>query len=185
MSLGAPTGPATTAAGGPNRRLRAVLTWRDALAWEQLPSELRGWRKAGFFALPVLAGAGWAAFGERRPGWLQTLPDWGVMLVLALLSWLVWVVLANLSARRRARRRIPRPLPVLAEDWGDHLYLQIGPDEDVMLPETTLQTVLGPAHLFLQDADRLLILPLRAFDDAAEMAAFAEVWRDRGRDPEG
>ncbi|QLQ20526.1 MAG: hypothetical protein HZT43_21040 [Exiguobacterium profundum] len=96
-----------------------------------------------------------------------------------------------LTARARARRaraRVPQPCRVQVEDFGDHLALRgIDPPGPVafVAPETIRQIVLARGHVFLEAPPELVILPLAAFEDAAEMAAFAAVWQDKLRGDDG
>ena len=157
-------------------RASYTLTWRDAMAWEQLPSELRGWRKLVFFALPVLAGMAFALSEGWRPAWFVARSPMVQLALLVALVYLLWALWFKRAARRRARRRIPLPLSAEIEDRGDRLVLRIGADEGAMWPDTIRQVVPTPTHVFVENAERLVIVPRRAFADAGQMLAFAARW---------
>jgi len=168
----------------PFRVHEAVLTTADALAWEQLPGELRGWRKFAFFAWLASAGAILALVTD---GWPDADRDWRFWLLglaLLALNYAVWVLATNLAQRWRARRRIAAPTPLRVEEWGDHLAASEGDRHTFMAYETVAATVLTPRHLFVVSPPAVMILPLRAFQDPSEMAALAERITAAGRDDE-
>ena len=171
-------------AGQPARVFLCDLTPADALAWERLPSEATGWRKVGVFAPWVAVGMVWGASGDMGSLPLRLALTGGAGLAVMLAA-------GALTARARARRaraRVPRPCRVQVEDFGDHLALRgMDPPGPVtfVAPETIRQVVLARGHVFLEVPPELVILPLAAFEDAAEMAAFAAVWQDKLRDDEG
>ena len=161
------------------RRLFRAEVWldrRDALAWEVLPRAMTRREYWAYIAILVLAGMALGVAGEHLPAWVQALPELVTLLAVVAVAHLLWMVLATLARHGRARRRIPERLFTIVEDWGDHLYLRLGPDEEVMVPEAIRQVVTTSSHVFIEDADCLAILPRRAFADATGMADFAARW---------
>lgn len=171
-------------AGHPARVFLCDVTPADALAWERLPSEATGWRKVGVFAPWVAVGMVWGASGDMASLALRLPLTGGAGLAVMLAA-------GALTARARARRarsRVPAPCRVQVEEFGDHLALRgVDPPGPAtfIAPETIRQIVLARGHVFLEAPPDLMILPLAAFEDAADMAAFAAVWQDKLRDDDG
>lgn len=170
-------------AGHPARVFLCDLTPADALAWERLPTEATGWRKVGVFAPWVAVGMVWGASGDMGSLGLRLALTGGAGLAVMLAA-------GALTARaqaRRARSRVQGPCRMQVEDFGDHLALRgVDPPRPatVIVPETIRQIVLAPGRVFLEAPPDLVILPLAAFEDAADMAAYAAVWQDKLRDDE-
>lgn len=155
-------------------RLTYTLTTADALAYEKLPREMIGWRK---WALLVWLGGmgGLVAFLPREwigpeGGWLF----WVAGLALVGLGWLLAAALMTLNTYRRARRRIQAPQTVTLEQWGDHLAIDTDGRRSFIAYETIAAVTIGPADVFIDAPPSVLIVPLRAFPDAAAMSAFGE-----------
>ena len=149
--------------------LRYRLTPADALAYERLPGEWSGWRKAAFI-LPLMAIGAFAGFIEDFAA------VWWWASVAALL--LVWAVVglgvSNWRALRRARARAAREGQVEVEEWGDHLAVRSGAGDIFLAYETLGKVIVGDGHVFVLWPGGSLILPLRAFDDPEAMRAFGE-----------
>lgn len=173
---GQETAPGLVLPGDPLRRLHYRLTPADALAWEALPAEARGWSKLALFAPWVAAGLGWGITDGAELDLALRL----AMVTGAALA--VWVLTQALLARGRllrARARIAAPVEMVCAVWGDRLaaFAVAAPDaRTVITPDRIRQVVTTGARLFLDCPDCLLILPLQAFDDAADMARFAARW---------
>ena len=150
----------------------------DALAWETLPSEARGWRKVGVFAPWVALGMAWGASGDMASPVLRLVLTGGAGLVVFLAA----SALTARARRRRARTRVPRSCRMQCEDHGDHLARQSldppGPTAFVA-PETIRQIVNARGRLFIDAPPTLVILPAAAFADGDEMTAFAAAWQDK------
>lgn len=165
-----------TAPGLPLALLHYRLTPADALAWEMLPTEARGWVKLALFAPWIMLGLGWGAIDGHD------LPFWQHAALASAPALAVWALSQALMARGRQRRalaRIPAPLDMVCEVWGDHLSAHaVGHPQAALIlaPETIRQVVLTPDRLFLDAASSLLILPRAAFAGAEDMAAFAAHW---------
>ncbi len=177
-------GPACFA-GMSARRYGFTLDWRDALAWERLPQELAGRAKAIWIVSILLAGLGYGLMTDLLPPWVARVPELVQVMVVLVLWWGLWALAMAGLQRSRARRRIPLPLAIRVEASDDHLKVDWGGACHVMRPETIRQVVLTPSHVFVEDAKRLLILPIGAFGGMADMAAFADHWQEALRDPEG
>lgn len=156
--------------------LRYRLTPADALAWEALPTEARGWAKLAVFAPWIMLGLGWGAMdGNGLPFWqhaaLATAP--------ALAVWALSQALFSRARQRRALARVPAPADMLCTVAEARLtaHPEGRPHEAITLtPADLRQVVLTPAHLFLDGAPALIILPRAAFADAEAMAALAARW---------
>lgn len=156
--------------------LRYRLTPADALVWETLPTEARGWAKAALFAPWITLGLGWGATdGNGLPLWLRAV----LVAAPALAVWGLTQALFTRSRRRRALARIPAPVDMLCSVQAHAItfHPEDRPQAALTLtPDQIRQVVLTPAHLFLDAAPVLLILPRAAFADAAAMAALADRW---------
>lgn len=154
--------------------LTFTLTTADALAYETLPRELVGWRK--WLLLVWLAAAGGVtAFLPAE--WIG--PEWGwrfwlVALLLVGIAYGLATVVMTLATHRRARRRVPAPTVVVLEQWGDHLSASVGGRQLFIAYETIADVAIGKAHVFVTAPPEALIVPLSAFADRDEMAAFGE-----------
>lgn len=178
-TAGAPIrGQASEDPGHPIRVFRFALTPADALAWERLPSEARGWRKVGVFAPWVAVGLVWGATGDKGSVLLRLAVTGGAGLAVMLAGG----ALTGRARHRRALARVPAPCHEEVGEFGSHVSLQrLDPPGPVatIAPDMIRQVVLAPGHVFLDAPPHLVILPLAAFTDAADMAAFAARWQDR------
>ncbi|WP_323042807.1 hypothetical protein [Gemmobacter sp.] len=160
---------------GPQQVLHYRLTPADALAWERRPMELTGWRKLGFFAPWVVLGMGWGV-AEPLPGLLARSAVAGGA---AIAVWLAVRLIVARARRRRALARVPAPLDMMCEVWGDHLEARPvtgAQPPTTIAPEAIRQVLATPDRLFLDAAPALLILPRTAFATPEDMAAFAAHW---------
>src|SRR3990167_9224596 len=153
----------------PMRSAGYVLDWRDALAWEALPREMRGWRKA--VMLLWLAGA---------EGSLQY---YAVLVALLAVQYGIATVVLTGARYLRAWRLFPHPVQVRLDFWGDHLEESrsdlVAPQ--VIVPEYCGVFITTPSHMFVPYLrDQVLIVPVSAFDNAeamrAEAASYEELW---------
>ncbi len=152
--------------------LTYTLSPADALAYESLPRELTGWRNTLFLAWLGLAGGAVAFVPETIAG-----PEWGwrfwlVGLALVAIAYAVARLVMRLAASRRARNRIPAAVDVTLEQWGDHLAATIGDRRLFIAYETIAAVATTSEHVFVTARPDVLIVPLRAFPDHAEMLAF-------------
>lgn len=174
--------PGTAAA--PPRAWAYQLTTADALAWEMLPRELRGWRWPAFIVFIASAGA-WVTvltdhLGVSEGGWSHLL----LMMAAGALHWLIVTIVMNWRMRVRARRRIPAPLDVEVEDHVDHLLIRATPMDGatatrVVSFDLVRECFADAGRLFLHDVSDVLIMPLAVFEDEADMRATAAAWDTR------
>jgi hypothetical protein len=90
----------------------------------------------------------------------------------------VWAVLGlavfNRLVHRRARARALREAQVEVDDWGDSLTICSQAGTTRLADETIGRVIVTDAHVFVLWRGGSLILPQRAFKDAAAMRAFGE-----------
>lgn len=167
----------TVVARAPEQTLTYTLTASDALVWETRPRELTGWRRMIF--LLWLGFAGFVLFLVPQ--------DWvGPEGSLRFYLWLVGLIgvqwgLAALAmtamARLRARRRIPVPLVVRLDVYPDRLVERRDLAEPVVITPDRIASVLSfPGHVIVATPRDVVIVPARAFADAAAMDGFAARW---------
>lgn len=159
--------------------LRYHLDWHDALVWERLPAELSGAQKAISIGFLVAGGMGYGIAAEHLPDWLNSLPYILVLLLIVGVMHRLWMTYYALLKRHRARKRLPRRVYCVFEDWGDHLYIHSELQEVALSTDLCRQTVVTPTHLFIDFPDTpvtLVILPVTAFGSAAQRTAFIEKW---------
>jgi hypothetical protein len=154
--------------------LTYTFTTADALAYEAMPREMVGWRKWAF--LLWLAGIGGvvAFLPVEWVGPEGGLVFWVAALVLVGLGWLLATGAITLRTHSQARRRIPAPVAVTVEQWGDHLAIDTGGRRTVIAWETIAAVNVAKDHVFIDAPPAVLIVPLRAFEDGAAMSAFAD-----------
>lgn len=162
----------------PEFSLRYQLDWRDALAWETLPTELRGGQRAIYIGFLVTGGMAYGAFGEHLPSWAGHVPYVVQMLAIVAVMHGLWRVCFSLLLRHRARKRLPRRTYCVFEDWGDHIYIHNEFEEVSLSADLCRQTVATPKHLFLDFGDPLVIVPVTAFENPVQMTAFVKKWRN-------
>lgn len=153
--------------------LTYTLTPADALAYEALPRELRGWRKwalllwlASMGAVLTLLPRDWVG---PEGGWRF----WVIGLALVGLAYGIATVVMTLASHAQARRRMPASVAVTLEQWGDRLAIDADGRRSVIAWETIAGVTLGKAHVFIDAPPAVLIVPARAFADMAAMSAFA------------
>lgn len=179
--------PDTATAPAPLRAWSFRLTAVDALAWEMLPRELRGWRWPAFIVFIASAGA-WVTvladfLGLDVDGWSHLL----LMMAAGALHWLIATIYMNRRMRVRARRRIPVPLDVEVEDHVDHLLIRSTPlggatATRAVTFDLVRECFTDTGRLFLHDVADVLIMPLAVFEDADDMRVTAEAWDARADD---
>lgn len=169
-----------------SRALDFTLGRADALAWEVLPSEMTGWRKALFLVF-LAAGGLWLVLLPED--WEIDAHDWRILVATTAgicLQWAIATLAMTLAAHRRAARRLPGPVAVRVEDHGDRLIVheraEGRPERRAAVAVAAIRNiVLGERHLFVEAPPEVLILPLAAFDDREDMALTADLWDTRSR----
>lgn len=161
----------------PEFSLRYPLDWRDALAWESLPSELSSQQKAIYLAFPVAGGMAYGLGSESLPDWATSMPALLVMLVIAAVMHGLWMLYYSLLKRFRARRRLPYRISCVLEDWGDDIYIHSELEEVALSTDLCRQTVVTLTHLFIDFPGTLVIVPTFAFDNPAQRTAFIAKWQ--------
>ncbi len=167
----------TALARAPEQTLTYTLSASDALAWETRPRELRGWGRMLF--LLWLGFAGFILFLVPQE-WVG--PEGGLRFYL----WLVGLIgvqwgLAALAmtavARLRAQRRIPGAPIVRLDVYPDRLVERRDLAEPVVItPDRIANVLLFPGHVIVATVRDVVIIPARAFADAAAMDGFAKRW---------
>lgn len=158
----------------PRRVLTYTLTTADALVYETQPRELIGWRK---WALLLWLAAAGGAVAFLPTEWVG--PEWGwrfwlAAFVLVGLAYAIATAVMTLARHRRARRRVPAPMVVTLQQWGDHLAVTTAERQLFIAYETIADVAIGTAHVFITAPPEALIVPLSAFADRDEMVAFGE-----------
>ena len=161
------------------------LDWRDALAWETVPREMRGRRKA--VMLLWLAGAGvvLALLPEGVVGGEGSVRYYAMLVGLLAVQYGIAMLFLTAHRHLRARRWFPVPVQVDLQFWGDHLEETRSdrPSPQVIVPEYCGNFITTPTHMFVPYLrDQVLIVPLAAFASAADMkaeaAAYEELWAE-------
>ncbi len=160
-------------AGEPLEELTYTLTTSDALAYEELPREIVGWRKWSLLIWLAAAGLVLALLPDEWVG-----PEGGprFWLGLALLIGIFWglaVLVMTLNTRRRSRRRIPAPTAMQLKQWGDHLEITGAGRTSMVAYETIADVTATKAHVFITAPPEVIIIPAAAFPNAEDMAGFA------------
>ncbi len=166
----------------PVARYRYQLTRVDAIAWESLSREPRGWRR---LLLLLWLGCAGLELAILPPDWIGDDYGWRFWLALLALIGVNWLISRGImlaACHIRALRRIPAPVEVELDDWGDHLTMQAGDRNVVLAYEAVAATTLTGTHLFIHAPPEVVIVPLSAFDDPADSAALAAVIDEAGRD---
>ena len=171
--------------GGLLERYTYTLTRADALAYLRLKRSWPGWAKL-LFALWFMLGG---AVSGLLPDWL-TGPATSLQSLLAFLAvvavQLILFALARALWRRwRAARMVPVPRPAEFEIWIDCVAgTEIdGADCAYLSPELIGQVLDTPTHLFILNTNTRIVVPLRAFGSAAEVAQMAVRLRDLAAGP--
>lgn len=161
------------------------LDWRDALAWEVLPREMRGWRKGVMLLWLAAAGVALALLPERVAGAEGSVQYYAVLVGLLAVQYALAAGVMTAARHLRARRRFPRPVQVRLAFWGDHLEESRSDltAPQVIVPEYCGVFITTPSHMFVPYLrDQVLIVPVSAFDSAetmqAEAASYEELWAE-------
>ena len=166
----------------PLESLSFTLTRADALAYETLPRDIRGWRLILLLVWMGLAGAVVSQLPEDWVGEEYRWRFWAWMAAFGSVQYGVAALVMTILAHLRAARRVPRPLPIEALDHVDHLEWRDADGSIHVAPKTIAQVVATPGHLFVEVDAKVLIYPARAFAGAGEMAAFAHALERRRGD---
>ncbi len=171
----------------PLRQLRFTLTREDIAAYELLPRELIGLEKLWLVGPILVCGALVGLFQDNLKPYFPWDPETQLGQVLSVLTAVaVGYVLSLIALTARARARIARaPLPegpTTIDAYPQLLFAGKGGDQS-SYAWTKLNVVETATHVFLVETGRPpVILPLRAFANAADMANFAALARVMGRD---
>lgn len=168
--------PPMTAAPVP-RRFEWTCVRADALAWETLPTDLVGLRFVAYvlwlalaFVWPLLVPESWG-IDDRFDLFF------GVLALAGATHFAVAEAFARWRRRRRAAKRCPGPVAMWLEDRGDRLvYGPVGGAPRVVTPDRIRQVVVTDRHAMIDAPPEVLILPLAAFADAADLRAWADAW---------
>ncbi len=176
--------PTPDAAGGeppPLRRFDYRLDRRDALAYEALPRELTGLAKLAFFLFLGSAGIWYAMLEEAWDLGDRVGLRLAAIAGLVAIHWALATLAMTLATRRRAARRIPVPVAAGLEDHGDHLLFRVGDPAEIrpIAFETIRQVVVTAERVMVDAPPTVAIVPLAAFEDAADMTATAADWDRR------
>lgn len=188
MSAGGPATaprPGRVFDGGLLERHSYTLTRADALALLRLPRELSGREKVALGLWFLAGGAVWGLLPERFVGpegsW-QAIASF--LAVIALQFALLWVG-RSLWRRVRAWRMVPHPHPAVFEIWVDCIAAtDIGGTDEIYLSPELIGRVLDTAtHLFVLSCAGALVIPKRAFADAAEADSITARLRELAAGP--
>ncbi len=155
----------------PLASFRFRLEPADVLPYERLPRELVGRWKVAFLAVPF---AGGASAGLVPDHW-SDLERWGVAAAAAALLAVILLGGREVLRRRRARRLAADNGTILVEDEGDHLVVHSLRGTRFLALEMIGAVISTDAAVFILHEDGPTIIPLRAFEDANGMQAYAEV----------
>lgn len=151
------------------RRLEYRLVFSDALAWTTRKRELTG--GATFAMILWFASAGFVV-AFVPDDWSAVLQATAWLAVVALWYGLYSAVM-TLAAYRKARRLLPVDTQVVLDVLDDRITAVAG-GSDVTIGFDEIGAVgLTPAHLFVQSASDVVIIPASAFESSAEMADLA------------
>lgn len=162
--------------------LSYTLTPEDALAYERLTRERRGWGQVLFYIWIACAGAALVALPQDWTGDEGSLRFYVVGAALIALFWLSANLMRDQFRRIRAYRRVPAPIAVRLEVWGDHIAIESGGRQTVLAYETIAAVHHDEAHVFISGPSAVVIVPRSAFADSAALAAFAEGIDARSRE---
>lgn len=166
----------------PLRVYHYTLTRADALAYETLPRSLSGWRFALLAIWLAAAGGVLGLLPEElvgpEGGWLFWLVGAGLLAIAAIIA----IAAMTLATQLRARRRVPAPIDMRVEEWGDHFAIEAGGAPRFIAYETINAAIVGAEHLFVVALPEVLIIPERAFDDRSEMRPLARLLNEYDHD---
>lgn len=179
----------TDASDIPLRQIRYQLTREDIAAFEFLPHELRGLEKLWLFGPVLTCGAAAGFFQDRLKSVLPWNPEsqWGqaltVLIAIAIGYGLGMILLTARTRRRIARAVVPKTPTAL--DVYPQLFVVGEGGDDRNYVWSKISVAETATHIFLTESGRRpVIVPLRAFRDAGDMANFAAMARVLGRDDE-
>lgn len=173
----------------PIRQLRYQLTREDIAAYHFLPRELVGWEKLWLFGPILVCGAAAGYFESSLKEILLWDPDTQLgQLVTVLGAIAIGYLLSLIMLTARTRHRI-NTAAVPGSDTIVDVFPQLvfaGADGDQSSYAWNKLGIIETAtHIFLTQAGRApVILPLRAFRDAKDMANFASMARAFSRGDE-
>lgn len=174
----------------PIRQLRFQLTREDVAAYHFLPRELVGAEKLWLFGPILLCGAAVGYFDEN----LKTIVPWDTDTQLGQLLSVIAAIAAGYALSlilltARTRHRISKaqvPVGQTAVDAYPQLLFAGESGDQSSYAWSKLNITETATHVFLTQPGRApVILPLRAFRDASDMANFAAAARALGRDQAG
>lgn len=163
---------------GPHRSIRTLtyrLTQADALAYGQLHREMTGREKLWFVLWIGIAGM---LVGALPEGW-SAIVWWLAALAIVLVAAAIALAFWNWQARHQAGKMSIPIGDIALEEWGDHLAERSSQGQRFVAYETIAQVVETPNHVFIRSGEMPLVVPKAAFEDAADMAAFARHVDDR------
>jgi hypothetical protein len=167
-------------------RFTYTMTRADWAAYQALPRELHGWRRWLYFILAAVAGLLWGLIEDVLG--IHPPKGWGLPLTILFIVIFVYglhtLVLSVDRHIKIARYPLPKGETVI-EYFGDHFAITADDNAEYVPWEFIGQVVETPDHVFLDSgADKVIIMPLRCFEDAIDMQAFAGFARDIMRDDE-
>ncbi|MFC3182806.1 hypothetical protein [Cypionkella sinensis] len=171
--------------GGLLQRWTYTLTRADALAYLRLRREWSGWAKWALGAWFMLGGVVFGLLPDAVQGAAGTWRNWAVFGGVMVVQWVLVLAGLNLWQQGRARRMVPVPVQAEFEEWvdcvagTDILTLECA----YLSPELIGQVLQTPTHLFVLNFSTAIVVPLRAFADAAEAAAMAVHLRELAAGP--
>ena len=175
----------------PIRQFRYQLTREDIAAYHFLPRELVGWEKLWLFGPILVCGAAAGYFESSLKEILPWDPDTQLgQLVTVLGAIAIGYLLSLILLTARTRHRINAahvPESETRVDVFPQLVFAGAEADQASYVWSNLDIIETATHIFLTQAGRApIILPLRAFRDANDMANFAAMARvfHRGDDDE-
>ena len=171
--------------GGLLQRWVYTLSAADALAYLRLRREWSGRAKWALGAWFIAGGAGFGLLPDTVKGVEGSWRSVAVFLGVMALQWALVLLGINLWQHWRAQRMLPKPVQAEFEEWidcvaGTDLFTL---DCAYLSPELIGQVVETPTHLFVLNFHTALVVPVRAFADAAEAARMAQHLRDLAAGP--
>ena len=163
--------------GGLVQRWSYQLTRVDALAYLRLAQPSK-FQKLAFGAAFFSWGAGVALY----------MGDWGsanfvtVLAGGAVVAALAVLAVRGLRRRHKAAKLVPISRPAVFEEWIDCIAATEidSTDEATLSPELIGEVIQTRTHIFVRSHSTTLVIPTRALDDPAALAAYL---RELARDP--
>jgi hypothetical protein len=155
--------------GGLVQRWSYQLTHADALAYLRLAQPSK-WQKLAFGA----------AFFSWGAGVVLYMGDWGsanfvtVLAGGAVVAALAVLAVRGLRRRHKAAKLVPIPRPAVFEEWIDCIAATEidSTDEAYLSPELIGEVIQTRTHIFVRSHSTTLVIPTRALDDPAALAAY-------------